>query len=58
MFVNIYSTHLIALCTRIDICTSGKVKSGEGYQYKIAGYRRNRAYIKVRTPKSCGIDNS
>ena len=31
MLVYIHSTHVMTICTRFDICSSGKVKSGEGY---------------------------
>ena len=35
MFVYIFYTHVMTLCTRFDICSSGKVKSGEGTQTEL-----------------------
>ena len=36
MFVYIHSTHVMTICNRFDICSSGKVKAGEGYPNKVA----------------------
>ena len=33
-----------------DICSSGKVNSGEGYPNRVASFVLNRAYMKLRTP--------
>ena len=49
-FVCIFSAHVMTLCTRFDICSSGKVKSGEGLPNRVAGFGLNRAYMKIRTP--------
>ena len=35
MFVYIFSTHVITLCTRFNICLSGKVNSGERYPNRV-----------------------
>ena len=58
MFVYIFSTHVITLCTRFDICSSGKVNSGERYPYRVVSLGLNRAYMKTRTPNSCCTDNT
>ena len=51
-----YSTHLIIWCTRFDICSSGKVKSGEEYPNRVTRFGLNRAYMKIRLPNSCCQD--
>ena len=58
MFVYIFSTHVITLCTRFNICLSGKVNSGERYLNRVVGFGLNRAYMKIRTPNSCCTDNT
>ena len=58
MFVYIFSTHVITLCTRFDICSSVKVNSGERYPNRVVSFGLNRAYIKFRTPNSCCTDNT
>ena len=35
MFMYIYSTHVMSLCTRFDICSSGKVNSDGGTHTKL-----------------------
>ena len=35
MFVYIFSTHMMALCTRFDICPSGKMESDQGTQTEL-----------------------
>ena len=46
------------LCTRFDICSPGRVKSGEGHPNRVASVGLNRAYMKIRTPSSCYTDNT
>ena len=58
MFVYIFSTHVITLCIRFDICSSGKVNSGERYPNRVVSFGLNRAYMKIRTPNSCCTDNT
>ena len=58
MFVYIFSTHVITLCTRFDMCSSGKVNSGERYPNRVVRLGLNRAYMKIRTPNSCCTDNT
>ena len=58
MFVYIFSTHVIKLCTRFHICSSGKVNSGEMYPNRVVSFGINRAYMKIRTPNSCCTDNT
>ena len=41
-----------------SISALGKVKSGEGYLNKVASFGLNRAYMKIRTPKSCCTDTT
>ena len=38
MFVYIHSTHVMAICNRFDICSSGKMKSIEGYPNRVASF--------------------
>ena len=56
MFVYRFSTHVITLCTRFDICSSCKVNSGERYPNRVVSFGLNRAYMKIRTPNSCCTD--
>ena len=58
MFAYLFSTHVMTLCTRFDICSSGKVKSGEGYPNRVSFFALNSAYMKTRTPNSCCTDNT
>ena len=58
MFVNSHSTHVMTICTRFDICSSGKVKSGEGYLNRVASFEQNRAYMKIRATNSPCTDNT
>ena len=51
MFVYIFSTHVITLCTRFDICSSGKVNSPALHR-KIYGNTEMRS---IKTPISIGI---
>ena len=39
-----------------EFCSSGKVKSCEGYPKRVARLGLNRAYMKIRTPNSCCTD--
>ena len=52
MFVYIHSTYVMTVCTRFDICSSAKVKSGEGYPNRVASVWLNTAYMKIRTLNS------
>ena len=47
-----YSTHMMAICTRLDICSSGKVKLCEVYPNRVANFGLNRAYMTIRNPNS------
>ena len=59
MFVYIFSTHVITLCTPIDSCSSGKVISmGEGYLNRVASFELNRAYTIIRTLNSPCTDTT
>ena len=59
MFVYIFSTHVITLFTRFDICSSGKVNSGKRYPNRVVSFGLNRAYImKIRTPNTCCTDQT
>ena len=58
IFVYTFSTHVITLCTRFDICSSGKVNSGERYPNRVVSFGLNRAYMNIRTPSSCCTDNT
>ena len=58
MFIYIFSTHVITLCTRFDICSSGKVNSGERYPNRVVSLGLNSAYMKIQTPTSCCTDNT
>ena len=40
----------MALCTQYDICSTGKVKSGEGYPNRHASFGLNRGYKEMQTP--------
>ena len=57
-FAYIFSTHVITLCTRFDICSSGKVNSSERYPNRVVSFGLNIAYMKIRTPNSCCTDNT
>ena len=49
------------ICTRFDICSSGKLKSGEEYPNRDAQFGLNNAYImymKFQTPNSPYTDNA
>ena len=58
MFVYMFSTHVITLCTWFDIYSSGKVNSGEKYPNRVVSFGLNRASMKVRTPNMCCTDNT
>ena len=58
MFVYIFSTHVITLCTRFDICSSGKVNSGERYLNRVVSLGLNIAYMKILSSNSCCTDNT
>ena len=45
MFVNIHSTDVMTICTRFDICSSGKVKSGDGYPNRVASFGIELIYL-------------
>ena len=52
------NTHVITLCTRFDICSSGKVNSGERYPNRVVSFGLNRAYMEIRTSSSCYTDKT
>ena len=58
MFVYIFSTHVITLCTRFDNCSSGKVNLGERYPNRVGSFGLNRAFMKIWTLNSCRTDNT
>ena len=49
---------MMAICSRFDICSSGKVKLCEGYPNRVANFGLNRAYMTIRTPNSPCTDNA
>ena len=58
IFVYIHCTHVMTICTRFDICSSGKVKLGEGYPNRVASFGLNTACMKIGTPNSPCTDNT
>ena len=44
MFVYIYSSHVMTVCTRLDICSSSKVKAGEGTQTELPVLAKKSLY--------------
>ena len=58
VYIHVHSTHVVTMCTRFDICSSGNVKSDEGYPNRVGSIGLNRAYRKIRNPSSPYTENT